>query len=108
MLYSKSYNYRPGNGQASFTFTPNQRTFAALTAIYTIGVATLIVLALASLAGAVYICSLLVNAVCQLTVSIALAYSHAGSFTQLLFIGFILYLAYRIFIHFARSHRLAK
>ncbi len=82
MLYSKSYSYRPsGNSQSqSFTFTPNGKLFTLLASVYTIGVATVIVLALATLAAAVYICSLLVTSICQLASQIAVSYSHAGSF----------------------------
>ena len=97
------YSYRPSQGNT--TFTPNGRAFTALAAMYTIGVATLFVLALATLTCAVYVCSLLVESVCQLASHIAASYNHADSFTQLLFIGFVLYLSYRLIL-VARSHRL--
>ena len=104
MLHSKTYSYRPsGNGYT--TFTPNGRALTALAAVYTIGVATLIAAAVAALTGAIYVCSLLVSTICQLVSTITLAYSHADSFTQLLFIGLVLFIASRIFIHFPRSHR---
>ncbi len=107
MLYSKSYSYRPsGNSQSQgFTFIPNGRAFTLLASVYTIGVATVIVLALATLAAAVYICSLLVTSICQLASQIAVSYSHADSLTQLLFIVVVGFLLYKIASRVVRSHQ---